>query len=45
VGDGDVFEGDVEFLSAFEEIGADSVGDGFALRDEFGRVELGDDGF
>lgn len=43
--DGDVFEGDVEFLGAAEEIGADTVGDGFALGDEFGGVELGDDGF
>ena len=43
--DGDVFEGDVELGSAFEEIGADAGGDGFALRDQFGGVELGDDGF
>lgn len=43
--DGDVFEGDVEFLGATEEIGTDAVGDGFALGDEFGGVELGDDGF
>lgn len=43
--DGDVFEGNVEFLGAAEEVGADAVGDGFSLGDEFGGVELGDDGF
>lgn len=43
--DGDVFEGDVELGGAFQEIGADAGGDGFALRDQFGGVELGDDGF
>jgi hypothetical protein len=32
-------------LSALKEIGADAVGDSFALRDEFGGVELGHDGF
>jgi hypothetical protein len=31
-------------LGAAEEVGADAVGDGFALGDEFGGVELGDDG-
>jgi hypothetical protein len=45
VGDGDVFEGDVEFLGALEELGADAVADRFTLGDEFGGVELGDDGF
>lgn len=43
--DGDVFEGDVEFVGALEQVGADAVADGFALGDEFGGVELGDDGF
>ena len=43
--DTDVFELDVELGGAFEEVGADAVGDGFALGDEFGGVELGDDGF
>ena len=45
VGDGDVFELDVEFAGAFEKVGADAVGDGFTLGDEFGGIELGDDGF
>jgi len=45
VGDADVFEGDVEFAGAFEEVGADLVADGFTLGDEFGGVEAGDDGF
>jgi hypothetical protein len=44
VGDGDVFEGDVEFLGALEELGADTVADRLTLGDEFGSVELGDDG-
>ena len=42
--DGDVLEGDVELGSASEEIGAYAGGDGFSLRDQFGGVELGDDG-
>ena len=42
--DGDVFEGDVEFLCALEEVGPYSVRDGFSLCDEFGGVELRDDG-
>jgi hypothetical protein len=45
VGDGNVFEGDVELLGTLEEIGADAVADGFTLGDEFCGVELGDDGF
>lgn len=32
VGNGDVFEGDVKFLSAAKEVGSNSVGDGFSLR-------------
>lgn len=43
--DGDVFEGDVEFRGALEQVGADAGGDRFSLRDQFGGVELGDDGF
>ena len=43
--DGDVFEGNVELGGAFQEVGADTGGDGFTLRDQFGGVELGDDGF
>lgn len=31
--DGDVLKGDVEFLGAFEEVGADTVADSFALSD------------
>jgi hypothetical protein len=33
VGDRDVLEGDVEFLGAAQEVGADAVGDGFSLGD------------
>jgi len=33
VRDGDVFEGDVEFGGAFEEVGTDAGGDGLALGD------------
>ena len=43
--DGDVFEGDVEFGSASEEVGAYAGGDGLPLRDQFGSVELSDNGF
>ena len=43
--DGDVLERDVELGGAAEEVGADAGGDGLALRDELGGVELGDDGF
>jgi hypothetical protein len=45
VGDGHVLEGDVELGRALGEVGADALGDGLALRDELGRVELGDYGF
>jgi len=41
----DVFEGDVEFGGAFEEVGSDAGGDGFALCYQFCGVELGDYGF
>jgi hypothetical protein len=40
-----VLEGDVELAGALEQVGADAVGHGFALGDELGGVELGDDGF
>jgi len=43
--DGDVLEGDVEFLGTLEEIGADSVADCFTLCDEFCGIELRYDGF
>ena len=43
--DGDVFQGDVEFGRAFEKVGAYARGDGLSLRDQFGGVELGDNGF
>ena len=43
--DGDVFEGDVEFGGALEEVGADAIANGFTLSDEFGGVKLGHDGF
>jgi hypothetical protein len=45
VGDGHVLEGDVELVGALEQVGADTVGDGLTLCDEFGGVELRDDGF
>jgi hypothetical protein len=44
VGDGDVLEGNVELAGALEQVCADFVGDGLALGDELGGVELGDDG-
>lgn len=43
--DGDVFEGNVELRGALHKVRPDPVGDGFTLGDEFGGVELGDDGF
>lgn len=43
--DAHIFKRDVELGGAFEEIGADFVGNGFTLGDEFGGVELGDGGF
>jgi len=39
----DIFESDVEFLCALEQIAANAVADGFTLCDEFGGVELCDD--
>lgn len=44
VGDGHVLEGNVELGGAAGEVAADAVGDGLALGDELGGVELGDDG-
>ena len=43
--DGNILEGDVEFVGALEQVGADLVRHGFTLRDEFGGVKLRDDGF
>lgn len=43
--DGDVFKGNVELFGALEEVSTDSSGDLFSLSNEFGSVELGDDGF
>ena len=45
MGDGDVFEGDVEFGCSAEEIPAYALRYGFSLRDQLCGVELGDDGF
>lgn len=45
VGDRDVFQSDVELRCALQQVRADTVRDGFSLRDEFGCVELGHDGF
>ncbi len=42
---GHVLEGDVEFLGAFKQVGANAVADGFSLSDELCGVELRDDGF
>jgi hypothetical protein len=42
--DGHVFERDVKLLGTFQEVGADSVADGFTLRDEFCGVKLRDYG-
>lgn len=44
MGDGHVLEGNVELGGAAGEVAADAVGDGLALGDELGGVELGDDG-
>jgi len=43
--DGDVFERNIELLGAFEKVCTDAIGDGFTLRDEFGGVELSNNGF
>lgn len=43
MGDGHIFESDVELLCPFDEIRSDPIRYGFTLRDEFGGVELGDD--
>jgi hypothetical protein len=42
--DGDVFEGNVEFVRALQQVGADLVGDGFTLGDEFCGIELRNNG-
>lgn len=44
MGDGDIFESDVELLGTLEEIGPDAVADSFTLSDELGGIELGNDG-
>ena len=44
MGDGDILEGDVELGSTAEEVGTDTVGDGFTLGNKFGGIKLGDDG-
>lgn len=44
MGDGHVLEGNVELGGAAGELVADALGDGLALGDELGGVELGDDG-
>jgi hypothetical protein len=45
MGNGDIFQGDVELLSSLQQVGADSVADGFTLCDQLSGVKLGDDGF
>ena len=45
VRDTHVFESNVELGGAKGQVGADAVRHGFALGDELGGVELGDDGF
>lgn len=45
VRDGDVLERDVELRRPFQQVGADAVRDSFALCDQLGGVELGDDCF
>jgi len=45
VGDADVLERDVELLRPLQQVRPDPVADRFSLRDQLGRVELGNDGF
>jgi hypothetical protein len=45
VGDGYVFKCDIELLCAAKEVGADAVGDGLSLGDEFSSIKLRDNGF
>lgn len=40
----DVLEGDVELSGTLHQVGTDTVGDSFTLRDQLGGVELGHDG-
>lgn len=42
--DRDVFEGDVKFLGPAEEVRTDAVRDRLPLGDEFGGIELGNNG-
>jgi len=44
VRDRNVFQGNVKFPGALEELAADTVRDLFTLRDQLGGVELRDDG-
>ena len=43
--DGDVLEGDVELASSLQQVGSDAIGNIFTLGDEFGSIELRDNGF
>lgn len=45
MGDGDVFESNVEFLRTLKEVGTDTVGDGLSLGDELCGIELGNNRF
>jgi hypothetical protein len=44
VGNGNILQGNVELGCTAKEVGTDTVGDGFTLGNEFGSIELGDDG-
>ncbi len=43
--DGDIFEGNIEFLCSLEEVRTNAVRNSFTLGNQFCSVELGDDGF
>ena len=43
--DGDVFKSDIELACPSHEVCPDPLRYGFSLSDEFGGIELGDDGF
>lgn len=45
VGDGDIFQGDVELRRTLQQVAPDPVRDSFSLCDEFCGVELGHDSF
>lgn len=42
--DRDIFQRDVELLGTLQQVGADSVADGFTLCDQLSGIKLGDDG-